>query len=643
VLVLPPGEGSKTVANVENLWNAFAAAGLNRESVVIAYGGGVVGDITGFAAAAYMRGVAYIQVATTLVAQIDSSVGGKTAVNLAAGKNLAGAFWQPEAVICDTDFLETLPERELKAGFAEAVKYQLITPNAPPEFLRDTERMVEFCVAAKAALVEQDELDTGVRMFLNFGHTFGHAIEKKFNYERFNHGEAVAKGMALALRAGVKLGVTPPMACDAALEIISGAGLDASLDFDARELIPLMSGDKKSNSGGLRLVLLKEIGEPCVVPVKRVSRFPSGEVRLPPSKSVLHRELICGFLSGRLAKPEGYISDDIDATVRCLDALGEGGSVLNCGESGTTLRFMIPVAAALGRSVTFIGRGRLMSRPLMPLLEQLEANGMCCELSGESLKISGRLRSGDFTLPGDVSSQYVSGLLLALPLVGGGTIRLSSPLESRGYVELTAETMARYGVRVTESERSYCVPSAEYISAEYAETEADWSQAAFFLAAQALGRDLRIANLNYASKQADRAIAAIIEGSCVNGRILPTTIDVSGIPDLVPPLAALFCFADGTTRFTNASRLRLKESDRLESVSEALNALGGSVEVVGDELVISGVKRLRSGAVNPHGDHRIAMMAAVAAIRCDGDVWIADYDCVRKSYPNFWKDFEVSE
>jgi len=644
LFLIAAGEASKTLANAEKLWEAFAAAKLTRSDVIIAYGGGVVGDLTGFAASAYMRGVPYIQVATTLVAQIDSSVGGKTAVNLAAGKNLVGAFYQPEAVICDTSYLETLPEREYRAGLAEAVKYQLITPNAPEDLLSDKERMVEFCVSAKAALVEQDELDTGVRMFLNFGHTFGHAIEKKFNYERFNHGEAVAKGMLLALKAGVKLGVTTESVFQRAVSLIDAAGLDTSIDFEPQELVALMSNDKKNNSGGLRLILLKEIGEPVVVPVKKVARFPSGEVTLPPSKSVLHRELICSFLAGAAMPEVGYINDDISATVGCLEALKNGETVLNCGESGTTLRLLISVVAALGRRVEFIGKGRLLSRPLEPLLGQLKEHGVSCELTAESLKMSGKMSGGEFSMPGDVSSQFVSGLLLALPLVGGGAVNLISPLQSKSYVGLTVDAMRRYGVIVSEEEARYVVAESKYSGSGGIQVEADWSQAAFFLVAKALGRDVEPTNLNYASRQGDIAVAEIIERSVEkSGRILPQRIDVSEIPDLVPPLAALFCFGDGVTRFTNAARLRLKESDRLVSVCEALNGIGGKAEVDGDELVITGVKSIRGGAVNPHGDHRIAMMAAVATILSDGEVWIADYDCVRKSYPNFWKDFEVTE
>jgi 3-dehydroquinate synthase/3-phosphoshikimate 1-carboxyvinyltransferase len=641
LLILPPGENTKSLESARILWNAFVAANLKRDDVIVAYGGGVIGDLSGFVASTYMRGTPFIQVATTLVSQIDSSVGGKTGVNLPSGKNLIGTFYQPEAVICDTHYLSTLQDRELKAGLAEAIKYGLITPNAPQFSLSDLQQLVEFCIRAKSALVEQDETDTGIRMFLNFGHTFGHAIEKKFNYERFNHGEAVAKGMALALRVGVSLGITSESVCNEALSLIIDAGLDISLDFNPRELIPLMSTDKKNTSGGLQLVLLKSIGVPIIVPIKKIAPSPNAKITLPPSKSILHRELICSHLSGSPLELSSYISDDISATKRCICALLNGETILDCGESGSTLRFLIPLAAALGKNVTFTGHGRLLLRPLEPLLEQLNLHGVTCTKNSDTLTLSGCLTSGSYELPGDVSSQFITGLLFALPLVGGGSITLTSPLQSHDYVILTLQALRRYGITAIELENGYSVQEGKYRPAESHEIEADWSQAAFFLVAKALGCHVDLTNLNYDSMQGDCRIAEIISQSVINDKIIPQTIDVSEIPDLVPPLAALLCFADGVSHLTNAARLRLKESNRLESVCNALNTLGGSAKVAGDTLIITGVSRLRGGSVNPQGDHRIAMMAAVLAIRSNHDVWLADYDCVRKSYPNFWKDFEV--
>ncbi|MDR0906621.1 MAG: 3-dehydroquinate synthase [Oscillospiraceae bacterium] len=268
--VIPAGEQNKTLATVERLYHEFAAAEMNRRGVVIALGGGITGDIAGFAAATFMRGVQVVQIPTTIVAQVDSSVGGKTGVNLGEGKNLVGAFHQPSAVIADTDFLHTLPEREWRAGLAEVVKcYALgetaIAPLlAPHPTEENLEQLVALCCRLKARYVAEDERDTGARAALNFGHTFAHAIEKYYDYARYNHGEAVAIGMRLALEAGEKLGVTPTSTVLDVRAAIEQAGLDTSLELSPRELVPLMLGDKKNTSANISLVLLQDLGKPIV-------------------------------------------------------------------------------------------------------------------------------------------------------------------------------------------------------------------------------------------------------------------------------------------------------------------------------------------------------------------------------------------
>ncbi|MDR1065399.1 MAG: 3-dehydroquinate synthase [Oscillospiraceae bacterium] len=268
---LPAGEERKTLEAVEMLCRDFVNGGLLRRDCVAALGGGVVGDTAGFAAACYMRGARLIQVPTTLIAMTDSSVGGKTGVNLPEGKNLIGAFYQPERVLIDTDFLKTLPEREMRAGLAEVVKYYALGERGIAPLLRDggivpggEAELIYLCCRAKAELVAQDELDTGARMTLNFGHTFGHAIEKRYNYVRYNHGEAVAIGMRLALETGVKLGITPPETASEIADAADRAGLDTALGAPPRELVMHMTADKKRSGGKISLVLLRGIGEPVI-------------------------------------------------------------------------------------------------------------------------------------------------------------------------------------------------------------------------------------------------------------------------------------------------------------------------------------------------------------------------------------------
>jgi 3-dehydroquinate synthase len=279
-IVIPPGEQNKSIEGLDNLYNKFADIKMKRNSIAIALGGGVVGDLCGFAAATYMRGIPYIQIPTTLLAQVDSSVGGKTAINLRQGKNLAGAFYQPRVVIIDTSVLDTLPERELRQGMAEVIKYGAIRSEKFLGILREAaeERGLEpaeyhittvgMCCRIKADIVERDERETGERMLLNFGHTFGHAIEKLYDYEKYNHGEAVAIGMALAAEIGEAMGQTKPGTADELRSHLEFHGLETRCPCPPSELLQFIETDKKSRGDKLHLVLLRQIGKAFVKPVK---------------------------------------------------------------------------------------------------------------------------------------------------------------------------------------------------------------------------------------------------------------------------------------------------------------------------------------------------------------------------------------
>jgi 3-phosphoshikimate 1-carboxyvinyltransferase len=329
---------------------------------------------------------------------------------------------------------------------------------------------------------------------------------------------------------------------------------------------------------------------------------------------------------------------------------------INCGESGSTMRFLIPLAGLSAAEMVFTGRGRLLDRPLEVYEALFADRGLTFIRTPTEIRLRGPLRAGVYALPGDVSSQFVSGLLLALPLVAGNSeIRLTTPLESRQYVDLTLEVMAAFGVTVRTTAGGYFVRGGQrYQAAEYA-VEGDYSQAAFFLAAGALGRDARCAGLRPDSRQGDRAILPILAAMGAEtiwrdgllgvraGKLKAITADVREIPDLAPPLAALCCFGAGTSRLINAGRLRLKESDRLEALVSALSGLGGRIGASSDSLIIEGQPALPGGRADARGDHRIAMAVAVAAIGCQGPVTLTGWRSVSKSYPDFWRDFEVSE
>ncbi len=408
----------------------------------------------------------------------------------------------------------------------------------------------------------------------------------------------------------------------------------------------------------------------------KLSIFPStpkGQISAIASKSAAHRALICAAFSDRPTKIVcEETNNDIEATAACLSALGARverrapyytvtpvcpenvtqGAVLPAGESGSTLRFLLPVAAALGAECTFTMAGRLPLRPLSPLSEELEAHGIKLIKSGNELTLHGKLCGNSFGIDGGVSSQFVSGLLFALAVVGGdATLTVSGKIESAPYIKMTEETLAEFGITLKKHENTYTFKKGSCLaSPELLRVEGDWSNAAFPLCIGVLGGDVTLVGANTASSQGDRAVLEILRRMgadiketanglrAVKSKLCGTEIDASQIPDLVPVLATAASVAKGKTTIYGASRLRLKESDRLATTAEMLGALGADVTVTDDGLVIVGKERLLGGSVSSHNDHRIAMSAAAASVICDAPVQLDGAEAVAKSYPAFWQD-----
>lgn len=401
----------------------------------------------------------------------------------------------------------------------------------------------------------------------------------------------------------------------------------------------------------------------------------TGEVHIPASKSQAHRMLLCAAMGeNEVTLRCRGLSKDILATVACLKALGASvdaeGEVLHlrpvsapppglcllpCGESGSTLRFLLPLVGALGASAVFEREGRLPERPIEPLGRELCRNGMDIRSDGARLYCSGQLRPGAFSLPGNISSQYISALLMTLPLLEGeSTLHMEGALESAAYVAMTEEVLRLGGVRTEKTGAGYRIPGGQRCRfAPELSVEGDYSNAAFFLCAGALSeRGIRVTGLDPQSRQGDRAIVPLLEemgaqvasdGSSVTVKrdaLHGITIDASPIPDLIPVLSVVAAAASGETRVIHAQRLRLKESDRLHSTTQMLRALGAEAEELPDGLVIRGGRTLAGGTVDACGDHRIAMSAAVAGGICRGAVTICGSECVQKSYPDFWTDFQ---
>lgn len=410
--------------------------------------------------------------------------------------------------------------------------------------------------------------------------------------------------------------------------------------------------------------------------VKIKARKMEGSVRAIESKSDAHRVLICAALSKTDSRFQiKNMSKDILATMGALKALGaeieynpEGrvrvkplwGNIrenpfIDCEESGSTLRFILPLAGATAGKFRIDAGGRLPYRPINPFIQSLNINGMSFSREKLPLSVIGKLKSGRFLLPGHVSSQFVSGLLFSLPILEGDSeIFLTSELESAAYVDMTAKRLRDFGIRFEKEDNIYKISGGQkYTVPKNLAIEGDWSNAAFWLAAGALGGSVEVEGLQADSYQSDKVILDVLkdmgakisfEGGSLKAfgsKLTATEFDASQAPDLVPVVAALMAVAKGTSLIKNAARLRLKESDRLSAISQGLNNLGARLEEGGDYLKITGKPLLKGGEVEGFGDHRIVMALAVLATKCEKELIIKGAQAVEKSYPNFFEDYKV--
>ncbi|HCX65570.1 MAG TPA: 3-phosphoshikimate 1-carboxyvinyltransferase [Eubacteriaceae bacterium] len=421
--------------------------------------------------------------------------------------------------------------------------------------------------------------------------------------------------------------------------------------------------------------------------MKHVRITPStlmGTVNIPPSKSMSHRSIFCAALSDGISNIRNVLlSEDIKATCEAVEALGakikykpeddkngryhlriQGTARLkkkkekiDCNESGSTIRFIIPLLAMLGESITVTGKGRLVSRPLDVYYDIFQEKKVYyTNKYGElPLTINGKLQSGTYQMQGDVSSQFITGLLFALPLLKGDSVlEITTELESKPYVEMTLEMLERFGIEIENQDYKRFVVKGDqsYTATDYS-VEGDFSQAAFWLCAGALSGEIYSNDLKFDSLQGDKIIVTLLEKmdakieklllgyKTSRSELRGVTIDASQCPDLVPILSVVASLSYGMTEIVNAKRLRIKESDRLDAITQVLSGLGADIAQYTDGLIIKGSDRLKGGKVDSFQDHRIAMAAAIASICCEEEVIITNADSVKKSYPHFWEDFKA--
>lgn len=407
-----------------------------------------------------------------------------------------------------------------------------------------------------------------------------------------------------------------------------------------------------------------------------------GEVKIPPSKSMAHRAIICAALSDGLCIIENIdYSDDIIATIDAMNSLGarivkhkdyievigaygsgekaKESRIIDCNESGSTLRFLVPISLLFKGSSKFIGRGNLGKRPLTTYYNIFERQGIeySYEEGNLNLVINGELKPGTFEVEGNVSSQFITGLLFTLPLLKQDSkIVITTEMESKGYIDLTLRAMSDFGVKIINNNyREFIIKGNQKYNARNYRVEGDYSQAAFFLCADSLGNDVLCKDLDLNSLQGDKEVIDILERMNVifnandigakgttNGELISTVIDGSQCPDIIPVLTSVAALTKGTTEIINAGRLRIKECDRLAAITSELNKLGAKIIEKEDGLVVTGVEKLQGGVeVWSHKDHRIAMTLAIASTRCEEPIVIKDYECIAKSYPNFFEDFKA--
>lgn len=381
--------------------------------------------------------------------------------------------------------------------------------------------------------------------------------------------------------------------------------------------------------------------------------FLKGSLSIPPSKSLLHRGILCAALAGNaslcVCPPASICSTDIQATEHIaqilLDPSKTKEALVDCHESATTLRLALPLFAAKGLSAVFTGSGRLPNRPLAELVATLQQNGITITFQNPPhtlpLHLSGRLSGGTYSLPGNVSSQFVSGLLLALPLLPhDSSLTLTSPLESESYIDLTQEVQQHFGVSVSRTSSGFSIPGHQtYHASSSFRPEGDFSQAAFWLLANYLGHSIKLTGLPSHSKQGDQLFADYLTRLHCADASHPRVFDISQTPDLFPVLAAAAAVTPGTTHLVHAERLRFKECDRLHATAEILSTFGVQVHTSSDCLTVIGTSHLQGCTISCHHDHRMAMMATILATRANSPTTLLGAEAIQKSYPHFFEQF----
>lgn len=650
-----------------------------KNTTLVSIGGGICGDICGYAASIYMRGIKWINIPTTLLAQVDSSVGGKVGVNYNSSKNMIGAIYFPTKVIIDQRFLNTLTTRQFKEGLAEVIKHGIVIDNtiideinkySNIEKLRNGNvlSLIKKSISAKEKIVAQDVFDSGIRHLLNFGHSFAHAIE--LNNDLY-HGECVFWGMLVSTYNTKYFKELKSM-----LERFECIREIKSVNLS------LMNRDKKASDVKIKEVFVNDDGvfieevfidqliakyEKSYYEIKNIVNYCksvyefkpqslTGEVMIPPSKSMLHRYLIASALSNSetVLKGVNSICDDVYTTIEAITQLNTQVNYLsdflvvrpkefnkkkiNMKESGTSLRLLLPLLMNFNNEVEVDGEGNLVTRPLDEYFKIFDIQNIEYSYNKNNLPllVKGKIKPGVFNIDGSVSSQYISGLLFLLPLLDGDSqIIITNKLQSIPYVELTLKVLKDFNINIEYNNgfsKFDITGNQKYISRGEYFIEQDYSSRSFFeVAATFENNNITILNTLTKTLQGDREVINIIKNGI-------REVDLESIPDTALILAVYFAKNGGVLK--NIRRLKYKESDRLQAILDFLDVMKIDYELFENELHIKkGI--VHGGVFNTFKDHRVTMALIIASTIATSSFYIEEIKSINKSFPNFIDMYEM--
>lgn len=623
---------------------------INRNDQVVIVGGGVLIDVASFAASTYKRGINYINVPTTTLSMIDSSVGSKNGLNYHDTKNLIGTISDPKHVVIDINFLQTLDVRNYNNGLAEAIKIGYLSN---PQILKllaadslNIEQVICLSVEEKLKYVEQDKFDLGYRNYLNFGHTFGHALESITNFERYLHGEAVSIGMVIASGYDQTL-----------ISLLEKFNLPTAIDLDINidQLIKLMDSDKKNTSNLIKVVLknpVQQIVEMTSGEVKQLinlsltvnNEFTTKSVTVNKSKSYIHRLLAIAL--GTKTKVEFEFDQQLDLSddvVQSINILKQSGGLVkydngmlkvDCehvkksdreyyiSKSATTYRIFAPVLCSLFGAVSIKLDEQLAKRPHQPFAEFV---------TGDVHDIP--FTSKKYEIDGSISSQFISGYIIALASQKqDAVIEITNQINSAPYIDMTIEIVNQFGYQVKRNGNLITIKQGQSSKVDNIEPEPDFSSLAYFVVfnqlAQLRGFEGRYIIPNYTQKslQAD---------SCIFDILNDEVIDLSSCPDLLPTLVVFGLLNKRGITLVGVDRIKYKECDRIQAMISNFADLN-AIKLTNNKLTVLPVETISGRTIKTFGDHRIAMACAIIAPYCQGPIVIDDYTVVSKSFPTFW-------